>query len=149
MLNPFENDPVEVSDRTRAIIALALLIGLFAIFAFTPRRDPTKLVAGLPCSILSESQISAVIGRTMELIPGDGNVCHYVSTDAASQRNVFVVALHRVVQTNSAIRRRDQALFVRHHGRTYELVVLPAEGAMESELRFASLIADSRVARSQ
>ncbi|MDB5042720.1 MAG: hypothetical protein JWN27_3446, partial [Candidatus Eremiobacteraeota bacterium] len=56
--------------------------------------DPANVVRGLPCSVLSENDISAVLGTTMRLMPSTGTVCQYASTSEVSNARLFVVA-HR------------------------------------------------------
>jgi hypothetical protein len=34
-------------------------------FVFAARHDATKVVSGMPCSVLSESEISAALGTEM------------------------------------------------------------------------------------
>jgi len=84
-------------DRThlrRALAALALFAGFVALFAFAPPDDPTKVVAGLPCSVLSENEVAGVVGTPMRLMPTSGAICHYLPSQTESDAAVFVVAHH-------------------------------------------------------
>lgn len=45
--------------------------------------------------MLPETEISAVMGSQMRLMPTTGNLCHYVATQGNAERSVMVVA-HRV-----------------------------------------------------
>jgi hypothetical protein len=78
----------------RAIAAVAILVAFAVIFAFAPPANPAKVVQGLPCSVLSETDISAVLGTTMRLMPSSGTVCQYASTSEVTSARLFVVA-HR------------------------------------------------------
>src|ERR1700676_4635113 len=76
----------------KALAATALLIAFGAVFAWAPKDDPMKVVAGLPCSVLSEHDISAVIGTPVPLMPTSGSICQYEPTDTVNGPAVFVVA---------------------------------------------------------
>jgi hypothetical protein len=76
----------------RAGIAALVLVAMFSIFAFAPPRDHSKTVHGLPCSVLSEDEIGAVLGTPVQLMPTSGAVCRYVSTANGPSRSVFVIA---------------------------------------------------------
>jgi hypothetical protein len=141
--SPQYSDPVGRHDLIRALVAMALLVALFTVLAFVPRRDPTKVVAGIPCSILSERAIGSVLGATMQLLPTDGTVCHYVSTDSAAQRTLFVVALHGDTPVNRAMAERNRALYVTYRRRTYELVIvgdIRPDASAAREHRLAALL---------
>jgi hypothetical protein len=68
----------------RAIAAVGLLVAFAVMFAFAPPANPANVVRGLPCSVLSENDISAVLGTTMRLMPSSGTVCQYASTSEVS-----------------------------------------------------------------
>src|ERR1700681_441830 len=55
-------DERTMSEIKKVLVSLAIFVALFAMFAFAPPRDPTKVVPGMPCSVLSENDISAVLG---------------------------------------------------------------------------------------
>ncbi|HEX3549772.1 MAG TPA: hypothetical protein VHT53_05320 [Candidatus Elarobacter sp.] len=76
----------------RAGIATLLLVAMFSIFAFAPPRDHSKLVRGIPCSVLSEDDISAALGTQVRLMPTSGTVCRYVSTTNGSSKSLIVIA---------------------------------------------------------
>jgi hypothetical protein len=77
------HDPSDERSRLgRALVAIALLAGFVALFAFAPPDDPTKVVSALPCSVLTENQVAAVIGTPMKLMPTSGVTCHYVPSGA-------------------------------------------------------------------
>ncbi|MEA2719617.1 MAG: hypothetical protein QOJ39_1481 [Candidatus Eremiobacteraeota bacterium] len=54
-----QSDQPDGSEVQRAAIAAVVLVAFFALFAFAKPHDPTKVVAGVPCSVLSEQDISA------------------------------------------------------------------------------------------
>jgi hypothetical protein len=100
----------------RAAVAIALLAIFGVLFLFAPPADPSKVVAGLPCSVLSENAISAVFGTTMRLMPTSGTVCHYVATQTSSDVSLFVIA-HRET-----------------HKVTFDVVPRPANGFAQTKL---------------
>jgi hypothetical protein len=94
-------DSLNVASRSgdlypmrRAIAAVGILVAFAVLFAFAPPANPAKVVQGLPCSVLSENDISAVLGTTMRLMPSSGTVCGYASTSEVTSARLFVVA-HR------------------------------------------------------
>ncbi|GAC1615233.1 MAG: hypothetical protein NVS4B13_09660 [Candidatus Elarobacter sp.] len=130
-----EPSPPEIK---RAALATVTLVALFSFFAFAPPRDPTKVVAGVPCSVLSEEDISAVLGTQMRLMPTTGTVCHYVSTGAGASRALFVIARHdasmpkatagdsaEVSGVGDAAMLSSNALYVRYGSRSYTFDVVP------------------------
>jgi hypothetical protein len=150
MLQPYyyEHAPQEREDFVGAALAIALLVGLFLLLALAPPRDPAKLLAGVPCSILSESQISSVYGTTMRLRPTDGSVCQYVSTDGQKQAMLFVVARHD--DGTPSTQPNTQALTLRHHGRAYTLIAIgDPEHAKLAQFREQqlALLVEGRVAK--
>ncbi|HWT05406.1 MAG TPA: hypothetical protein VN224_06595, partial [Xanthomonadales bacterium] len=65
-----------MSEFKKVVASLAIFVALFAMFAmfaFAPPRDPTKVVPGIPCSVLSENDIGAVLGAQMRLMPTSGS----------------------------------------------------------------------------
>jgi len=76
----------------RAAGAIALLVVVFSVFAFAPAHDRNKPIAGLACSVLSENEISGVLGAPMQLTPTTGNVCRYISTASYTSPSLIVVA---------------------------------------------------------
>jgi len=139
----------ERNEIIRASCAVVLLVVLFIVFAFAPARDPSKLVAGVPCSILSEQQIGAVFGAPMRMRPTDGTVCQYVSTDPGKQGMFFVIARHDDAQTTLG-RVSDHRLNVRYHGRVYTLIAVSSGGnknVAATEERRLGLVLDHRLAK--
>jgi hypothetical protein len=82
----------------RAFAGVGILVAFAVMFAFAPPADPASVVNGLPCSVLSENNISAVLGTTMRLLPSTGTVCEYASASEVSGARLFVVA-HRAPGT--------------------------------------------------
>jgi hypothetical protein len=85
------NDPGELK---RSVIASVVVVvaAAVALVVFGPRHDPTKVVAGLPCSVVSESEVGNIFGTQMQLTPSDGTICRYVPTDARHIKSLFVIA---------------------------------------------------------
>lgn len=73
---------------------VAIILAAMAAFAFVPARDPSKVIPGVACSVISEVEIGSVLGSPVRLSPSTGSVCRYVSTEGGSQRSVLVIA-HR------------------------------------------------------
>jgi hypothetical protein len=160
--SPIGREPT-LQDLKAAAASLALLIALFAVFAFASPRDPTKVVAGLPCSILSEEQISGVLGTPMRLMPSSGAVCQYASTESGVERRLFVVARHetslpgpaRDVVTlhgiGDAAIRSENGTYVRFGDRAFAFTIVPRAVAgandAEHELRLATMVRRPLVAR--
>jgi len=90
---PFSGPNLSASQQF--ITITAIILAILAVMAFSPRRDTSKVVPGIACSVLSEAEIGAVIGTPVQLLPTTGNVCRYVATSSESERSVIVVA-HRV-----------------------------------------------------
>jgi hypothetical protein len=149
----------------RTIAATVLLVAVFSIFVFGPRHDPTKVVAGVPCSVLSEEQIGDVLGAQMRLLPTTGTVCQYVSTTSGS-RSLFVIARHDSLFPASAMRSgtvihglgdgavlADNAMYVRYGARSYVFHVVPttsdAAATTGEELRLAMLMHRPLVAQNR
>jgi hypothetical protein len=85
-------DPGELK---RSVIASVVIVAAaIALVVFGPRHDPTKVVAGLPCSVVSESEVGDIFGTPMQLTPSDGTICRYVPTDARHITSLFVIAQH-------------------------------------------------------
>ncbi|HEV2738523.1 MAG TPA: hypothetical protein VGU66_08090 [Candidatus Elarobacter sp.] len=80
-----------MSEIKKVLASVATFVALFAMFAFAPPRDPAKVVPGIPCSVLSENDIGAVLGTPMRLMPTSGSICQYVSTTSGAP-SLFVVA---------------------------------------------------------
>ena len=160
-LNHEEPDP---SELKRAVTATAILIALFAMFAFAPPRDPTKVVGGIPCSVLSENEVGTVLGAPMRLMPTDGTICHYVSTANGPSRALFVVARREPSVPNSigndvtpvhglgdAAARAGNTLYVRYGQHSYAFTVVPPTAndtpRIAEELRLAKLVHRPLIAR--
>lgn len=136
ILYPFEPDPTETK---RAVAAIAILVALFSLLAFARPHDPTKVVSGVPCSVLSERDISAVLETEMRLMPTSGTICQYVSTGTASSRTLFVIARHdttvpasiaresvSVPHVGDAAMRSPNAVYVRYGTHAYTFDIVPA-----------------------
>ncbi|MGH7715258.1 MAG: hypothetical protein ACREML_04595, partial [Vulcanimicrobiaceae bacterium] len=77
---------------TQGLAAVAIILAIMAAFAFIPARDPSKVIPGIACSVISETAISAVLGAPVRLSPTTGSVCRYVATEGDEARSVFVIA---------------------------------------------------------
>jgi hypothetical protein len=158
-----EPDPTEIK---RAALATAVLIGLFSLFAFAAPHDPTKVVAGIPCSVLSEDDVSAVLGTRMRLMPTTGTICHYVSTGDGASRALFVVArLEPSVPSSlmsdatpvsglgDAAVRTASTLYVRYGSQSYAFTVVPSSPNdaphIAEELRLAKIVHRPMIARNR
>ena len=115
------------SKAQRALAAAALLVAFGALFVFAPADDPTKVVANMPCSILSERDIGSVVGAPVRLMPTSGTICHYVPTGDAGSTAVFVVA-HRDATMPVHVPQNGVAL--RSSGHVYTIVVVPRNPPM-------------------
>jgi hypothetical protein len=152
-------------ELQRAVAATILLVVLFSVFIFGPRHDPTKVVAGVPCSVLSEQQISEVLGTQMRLMPTTGTVCQYVAT-TSEPRSLFVIARHDALFPATALRTgtlinglgdaavlADNAMYVRYGPRSYVFHVAPTTMSDASstgeELRLAMMMHRPLVAQNR
>jgi hypothetical protein len=118
-----------------------VLIVLFGLLFFAPRNDPAKVIAGIPCSVLSENAISSVVGSPVRLMPTNGTTCEYVPTDASAQRSVFVIAHEELPATG--YHSTANAVHVRNGSRTYTIIVVPQKSdanAHYDEARLARLM---------
>ncbi len=86
----------QVPYSTQGLSVIAIIVAILAAFAFAPARDPSKVVPGVACSILSETEISAVVGTPMRLSPTTGTVCRYTATESDKERSVMVIARREV-----------------------------------------------------
>jgi len=77
---------------TQGLSIIAIIVAVLAAFAFAPPRDPSKVIPGVACSVLSETEISSVVGTPMRLSPTTGSVCRYVGTESDKERSVVVIA---------------------------------------------------------
>jgi hypothetical protein len=80
------------SERKTLSIATGVVAAILGLLFFAPRNDPAKVIAGIPCSVLSENAIGSVLESPVRLMPTNGTTCEYVPTDAHAQRTVFVIA---------------------------------------------------------
>jgi hypothetical protein len=137
--------------------AIAAIAALCALLAFAPRHDPTKVVRGMPCSILSEAAIGAALGSPMLLMPTSGAVCRYVATGGSGTApTLFVIARHdpsvpaSIAQDGVPVSgvgdgavQSANGLYVRYGARSYTFIVVPQAagdlGPPASELRLAKL----------
>ncbi len=85
-----------VPYSTQGLAIIAIIVAVVAAFAFAPPRDPSKVIPGVACSVLSETEISAVVGTPMRLSPTTGTVCRYVATQSDKERSVMVIARREV-----------------------------------------------------
>jgi len=155
-MHPSEPKASELATATFVVIAIILIS-----FILAPQRNPSELVRGVPCSVLSETEIGAVLGTHVQLEPTSGNICRYVSTDRSDERNLIVVAKRDtelpatwgegsnagLQAAGSALVRHGDTLYVRKGSRSYLLIVLPhtADGelAFNQEMRLAARLASS------
>jgi hypothetical protein len=82
----------DVSYTTQGIAIIAIILVIAAAFAFAPPRDPSKVIPGVACSVLSETEVGTVLGTPVRLVPTTGTVCRYVATDGSTERSAIVVA---------------------------------------------------------
>ena len=163
ILQPDEPDGTEIK---RAAIAAIVLVAFFSLFAFAKPHDPTKVVAGIPCSVLSEQDISAVLGTEMRMMPSTGTICQYVSTGAGASRTLFVVARHNasipvsmahdgtpVQGVGDAAMRSPNSVYVRYGSQSYTFDVVPntANEAPRTaeELRLAKMMHRPMIAQNR
>jgi hypothetical protein len=154
ILYPVEPEEFETK---RAAIAIAILVALFSLLAFARPHDPTKVVSGTPCSVLSERDISSVLGTEMRLMPTSGTICQYVSTGAGASRTLFVIARHdaaipvliaresvAVPNVGDAAMRSPNAVYVRYGAHSYTFDIVPASPSdpahTAEELRLAKMM---------
>jgi hypothetical protein len=161
----YAND--DPGEARKALIATAILIALFVLLMFAPRHDPTKVAAGIPCSVLSESAIGSVLGTQYQLMPTSGTTCQYVATDSNTHRTLFVVARRDpnapaalageegtpVNGVGDAAVRVADALYVRSGSRWYGFIIVPhaagAKSAYTDEIRLARLMSRTAVAQNR
>jgi hypothetical protein len=158
-----EDDP---GLKARVFGAIAVIVALCVLLAFAPKRDATKVVRGMPCSILSETEISAALGAPMLLMPTSGAVCRYVSTGSTATPTLFVIArqdtaLPSPVAQNSApvhgvgddAVRSANRLYVRYGARSYTFIVVPQSAddvrPIADELRVAKLVHRTMIAQNR
>ena len=152
-----------MSEFKNMLIALAAFVALFAMFAFAPPRDPSKVVAGIPCSVLSENDISAVLGTPMRLMPTSGAICQYVSMTSGAP-SLFVVARHdshipaepdtvAVDGLGGTAVRFANTLYVRYGAHAYTFAVVPQATpngrAYGQELALARLLHRAMIAQNR
>ena len=82
----------EVSPISQTFSAGLVVAAIAAVFIFGPHRDPAKVVAGVPCSVIPETSIGAAVGTPVRLLPTTGTTCEYVSTGEKADLAVFVTA---------------------------------------------------------
>lgn len=140
-------DPGEI--KRAGIASVAIVIAALALFIFGPRHDPTKVVAGIPCSVLSETDIGAALGTPMQLMPSDGTICRYVPTDPSRTHTLYIIAQHGIVPSDATTISgtapdASPAVTVRTGTRRYIVRIVPAgpnpRGAYAAELRVAKLV---------
>ena len=129
-IEPYSGPTVSASQQFIAIAAI--IVAIFAAFMLAPARDTSKVVPGIACSVLSEAEITAVIGTPVQLLPTTGNVCRYVATAGQTERSVVVVA-HRIdvpqphmAYTIAVVEpQRDEAAAENERGRLAALIPKP------------------------
>jgi hypothetical protein len=138
----------DAAEVRRALICGAITIAVAVGFAFAPPRDASKVVAGVPCSVISESQVGEALGMPARLLPTGGTVCQYVATDARAQRSLFVVA-HRDDEPAN-VSGTNNSLSVRSGSHTYTVtIVQPATDAATihaEEVRVARMMPGAMIA---
>ena len=155
----------ESSSKGRALGAIAAIAALCALLAFAPRHDTTKVVGGATCSILSEDQISTVLGAPMRLTPTSGTVCRYVSTAAGSASALFVIARREppaavAGENGVALRGIGDAAFrsatgleVRYGSRWYAFTIVPSGAGnakpLAEEIRLAKSVRRQVIAQNR
>jgi hypothetical protein len=152
-----------MSEFKKVVASLAIFVALFAMFVFAPPRDPTKVVPGIPCSVLSENDISAVLGAPMRLMPTSGAICQYVATTSAAP-SLFVVARRdartpaepdtvQVEGLGGTAVRYANTLYVRYGAHAYTFAVVPQAtpdaGAFGKELQLARLLHRATIAQNR
>jgi hypothetical protein len=153
-----------MSEFKKVLASVAIFVALFAMFAFAPPRDPTKVVPGIPCSVLSENDISAVLGAQMRLMPTSGAICQYVATAASGAPSLFVVARRdpRTPAEPDAVAvdglggpavHYANTLYVRYGAHAYTFAVVPQvtsdEHAFGKELQLARLLHRATIAQNR
>ena len=163
ILYPLDRDP---SEPKRAVAAIAIFVALFSVLAFAHPHDQTKVVAGIPCSVLSEQDISAVLGTNMRLMPTSGTICQYVATSGGTSRTLFVVARHDATVPPSMVAdgipvhgvgdaalRTPNAVYVRYGSRSYTFDVIPRSPTdalpIGQELRLAKMMHRPMIAQNR
>lgn len=143
-------EQADAADLTRAGVCVAITLAVAGFFAAAPPRDPSKVVSGLPCSVLSEQAIGNALGTTVQLMPTSGTVCQYVATEGDVPRSVFVVA-HRDSASPSAASSSGGSLSVRSGAHAYTVtIVQPSSDPQQiraDELRLARMMPHAVVAQ--
>ena len=150
----------------RVLGAIGAVVALCLVFVFAPRHDATKVVTGMPCSVLSEAEISRALGTQMRLMPTSGAVCRYVSTGMTAAPSLFVIARHDPTEPPSIARDGvpvrgvgDEAvsstngLYVRYGSRSYTFIIVPQTAAhgspLAAELRLAKMVNYATIAQTR
>ena len=150
----------------RVLGAIGAIAGLCAVFLLAPRHDATKVVGGLPCSLLSEAEIGAALGTPMLLMPSSGAVCRYVSTGNSGAPSLFVIARRdqaipaAIAQSGVAVQgvgdaavRSPNGLYVRYGPHAYTFIIVPQGSAdtkpAAEELRLAKLVRRPMIAQNR
>jgi hypothetical protein len=151
-------------ELKKMLASVAIFVALFAMFAFAPPRDPTKVVPGIPCSVLSENDISAVLGAPMRLMPTSGSICQYVSTATSGAPSLFVVARRDprfpaepdtvpVDGLGGPAVHEANTLYVRYGAHAYTFAVVPQQTpddrAFGKELQLARLLHRATIAQNR
>jgi len=138
-------DPGEI--KRAGIATVAVIIAALALCIFGPRHDPTKVVAGIPCSVVSETEIGAALGTPMQLMPSDGTICRYVPTDPHSTHTLYIIAQRGIAPTTAlpgAAAATPPEVTVRAGTHRYIVRIVPAapnlDATYAAELRLAKLV---------
>jgi len=140
-------DPAEV--KRAGIASVVIVIAALALCIFGPRHDPTKVVIGMPCSVLSEAEIGATLGTPMQLMPSDGTICRYVPTDPRHTHTLYIIAQRGIVPSDATTipepaSASSPAVTVRTGTRRYTVRIVPAApdsaASYAAEMRLAKLV---------
>jgi hypothetical protein len=140
-------DPAEV--KRAGIASVVIVIAALALCVFGPRHDPTKVVVGMPCSVLSEAEIGATLGTPMQLMPSDGTICRYVPTDPRHTHTLYIIAQRGIVPSDATVladsaSAASPAVTVRTGTRRYTVRIVPAapdsRAVYATEMRVAKLV---------
>ncbi len=152
-----------MSEIKKVLASVATFVALFAMFAFAPPRNPAKVVPGIPCSVLSENEISAVLGTPMRMMPTSGSICQYVSTTSGAP-SLFVVARRDprtpaepdavpIAGLGGTAAHVGNTLYVRYGAHAYSFAVVPQltpdDHAFGKELQLARLLHRATLAQNR
>lgn len=154
MYERYPEQSIERDDASKSALAIATFVLaaiIFAAFALAP-RDSGKLVKGVSCSVITEREISSILGTQMRMLAPSGNVCRYVSTGEESstltviaRQNPRPPAEWGEMQTDSLhLVGHDGALYVRSGDKSYILMLSQpgqsSQAVTDGELRLAAFV---------